>query len=230
MTTQDKSRPRSGRRRRAADQDGAALAEETRGNILDEATKAFVAHGFEGASINEIAAATATSKRMIYYHFGSKQGLYTAVLEAAYERVGAQKIGTKQTSPTAMGALRAYAEDAFQKFHANEDFVRLVMAENLNKGATMRNSEGVRQRSAGNLSRLEEICKAGIAEGSMRDDFRILDLYFAVIGVAFHAVSNRISTGISLDMDLGAPDEIVFRKRLVGDVACRYAAKTDISE
>jgi hypothetical protein len=31
-------------------------------------------------------------------------------------------------------------------------------------------------------------------------------------------------------MDLGAPDEVAFRQRLVGDVACRYAAKTDISE
>jgi hypothetical protein len=31
-------------------------------------------------------------------------------------------------------------------------------------------------------------------------------------------------------MDLGAPDEIAFRQRLVGDVACRYAAKAEVSD
>ena len=40
--------------------------------------------GLDGARIDEIAAATRTSKRMIYYYFGSKEGLYVAVLEAAY--------------------------------------------------------------------------------------------------------------------------------------------------
>ena len=52
-------------------------------NILEVATREFSDKGLAGARIDEIAAATRTSKRMIYYYFGSKEGLYVAVLEEA---------------------------------------------------------------------------------------------------------------------------------------------------
>ncbi len=56
-------------------------------NILEVATAEFADKGLAGARIDEIAALTHTSKRMIYYYFGSKEGLYLAVLEEAYRRV-----------------------------------------------------------------------------------------------------------------------------------------------
>ena len=52
--------------------------------ILDVATSEFAEHGFSGARVDEIAARTRTTKRMIYYYFGSKEGLFVAVLERAY--------------------------------------------------------------------------------------------------------------------------------------------------
>ena len=56
-------------------------------NILDVALVEFANFGLEGTRIESIAAGTHTSKRMIYYHFGSKEGLYAAVLEYAYRSV-----------------------------------------------------------------------------------------------------------------------------------------------
>jgi AcrR family transcriptional regulator len=64
---------------------------ETRENILDVAYAEFAEKGLAGARIDEIADKTATSKRMIYYHFGSKEGLYRAVLERAYDRIRTQE-------------------------------------------------------------------------------------------------------------------------------------------
>lgn len=222
-----KTESRVGRRRLAADQDSAALAEATRADIIAKATREFVQNGFEGASINAIAASSATSKRMIYYHFGSKQELYRAVLEDAYERVGRREPSEEQRVGlhSAMDELRQYAREAYENFRSHEDFVRLVMAENLNNGATIRGSEFVRKRSQANLVSLEEIWKRGVTEGSMREDLRVLDLYLAIIAVCFHAVSNRVSTSISLGIDLSSDDEITYRRELVGDVACRYAAR-----
>ena len=55
----------------------------TMAEILEVATHEFADKGLAGARIDEIAAATRTSKRMIYYYFGSKDGLYLAVLEEA---------------------------------------------------------------------------------------------------------------------------------------------------
>ncbi|MGH8847895.1 MAG: TetR/AcrR family transcriptional regulator, partial [Polaromonas sp.] len=59
----------------------------TMAGILEVATAEFANKGLSGARIDEIAAATRTSKRMIYYYFGGKEGLYVAVLEEAYRRM-----------------------------------------------------------------------------------------------------------------------------------------------
>ena len=54
--------------------------------ILRVALLEFGEKGLAGARIDAIAAATDTSKRMIYYYFGSKDGLYLAALEQSYAR------------------------------------------------------------------------------------------------------------------------------------------------
>ena len=59
-------------------------AERTRREILDIATREFADQGFAGARVDEIAAQTRTTKRMLYYYFGSKERLFVAVLERAY--------------------------------------------------------------------------------------------------------------------------------------------------
>src|ERR1700761_8000921 len=58
-------------------------AERTRAEILDVATAVFARGGFAGARVDEIAALTSTTKRMIYYYFGGKEQLYQAVLDQA---------------------------------------------------------------------------------------------------------------------------------------------------
>jgi AcrR family transcriptional regulator len=63
--------------------------ESSAARILDAATDEFGAAGFAGARIERIARRTRLNVRMIYYHFGSKRGLYRAVLENIYEQMSA---------------------------------------------------------------------------------------------------------------------------------------------
>ncbi len=218
---------RSGRRSHSDELDGEAIARATRHDILQAATHEFVKHGFEAASINKIAAQSQSSKRMLYYHFESKRGLYQAVLEAAYERVGRQassRVEERTLSP--MEALRQYAEEPFLNFLNNEDFVRLVMAENLSDAQAISESKLIRERNILNFSSLEKIWRRGCADGSMRDDIRIIDLYFAIVSISFHAVSNRATLKATLGVDMATAEEIEHRRKLVGDVACSYVART----
>ena len=62
-------------------------ARRTRADILSVARAEFVEHGLSGARVDAIAERTRTTKRMIYYYFGSKDGLYSAVLEQAYSDI-----------------------------------------------------------------------------------------------------------------------------------------------
>jgi len=60
---------------------------ETRDRILDAAEDAFSEHGLAGARVASIAADADANKAMLYYYFGSKDGLYTAVLERVADTV-----------------------------------------------------------------------------------------------------------------------------------------------
>jgi AcrR family transcriptional regulator len=55
----------------------------TRRRILKAASRVFAEEGYEGASIRDIVAKADVNQAAISYHFGSKEGLYRAVLEKA---------------------------------------------------------------------------------------------------------------------------------------------------
>ena len=59
-------------------------SERTRQRILDAAYALFRRKGYTRVSMDEIAAATAVTKRTIYYHFESKDALLAAVLETQH--------------------------------------------------------------------------------------------------------------------------------------------------
>ena len=59
-------------------------ADQTRRDILAAAAAEFSEKGYAGGRVDDIAARTSSTKRMIYYYFGGKDGLYAAVLEQAY--------------------------------------------------------------------------------------------------------------------------------------------------
>ena len=103
----------------------------TRQNIIEVASEEFALNGLSGARIDELAARTRASKRMIYYYFGDKEGLYLAVLENAYRTVreGEAQLDIGGLSP--IEALRRLVEFTFDHHHRHEDFIRMVMIENI---------------------------------------------------------------------------------------------------
>jgi AcrR family transcriptional regulator len=62
---------------------------DTLQRILQEATACFVARGYEGASMREIAEAVGITKAALYYHFQDKEDLFMAILNASLEEISA---------------------------------------------------------------------------------------------------------------------------------------------
>ena len=100
--------------------------EQTKRNILDVATQEFSAIGLTGARVDAIAERTNTTKRMLYYYFGSKEGLYQAVLEKVYGDIRAleQDLHVSELDP--IEGMRALVEFTFDYHDRQRDFVRLV--------------------------------------------------------------------------------------------------------
>src|SRR5947199_3445615 len=93
-------------------------AARTRNEILEVGTSEFAAQGFAGARVDEIAARTRTTKRMIYYYFGSKEQLYIAVLERAYGTIRSLESEVDVDHLEPADAIRRFAEVTFDHHEA----------------------------------------------------------------------------------------------------------------
>ncbi|WP_404373966.1 TetR/AcrR family transcriptional regulator [Sphingomonas sp. MMS24-J45] len=186
----------------------------------------FADKGLSGARIDEIAERTNTSKRMIYYHFASKEGLYRAVLEEAYTRIRETESALPIETMGAEEALKTNVRVTFDYHHDHPEFVRLVMNENIHHGAFIRDVAGIKRRNESVISGLGEIIAKGRAEGVFRDDLDPVDLHMTISALCFYNVSNRYTFSEIFRRDMVSPDAVERRREQVVDVvlaACRPA-------
>ncbi|MCJ2184466.1 TetR/AcrR family transcriptional regulator [Novosphingobium sp. 1949] len=106
-------------------------ADRTRAQILEVATRIFAQKGLNGARVDEIAAATGTSKRMIYYYFASKEGLYEEVLARCYADIRRVEGEAGLLALPPREALRQIVSGTFDYHMQDGNFVRLVAIENI---------------------------------------------------------------------------------------------------
>jgi AcrR family transcriptional regulator len=83
---------------------------QTRAAILDRAVDLASAEGLEGLTIGRLAAELQMSKSGLFAHFGSKQELQLATVDAATERFRTAVIEPAQSAPDGAPRLRAMGE------------------------------------------------------------------------------------------------------------------------
>lgn len=195
---------------------------KSRANIIEIATQEFAERGLSGARVDHIAARTRTSKRMLYYYFGSKAGLYRAVLLSYYEklRTAEQELDLSHKSP--LESLQTLVEFTFDYHTRNAERVRLVMIENIHKG---RNVADMSRRTEVNSSVLEavaDICERGVREGSIRPGLSSFDLYTTIAALCFFNVSNRYTFGALFKHDMADARESAARRNSIWEVVRRF--------
>ena len=178
---------------------------ETREDILDVAYAEFAEKGLAGARIDEIAEKTATSKRMIYYHFGSKDGLYRAVLERAYERIRGQEQTARFEDMPPDQALRAIIGHNFDYHFEHPEFVRVVMNENVHKGEHIATIPNMKARNNTVIEQLRTILERGARQGLFRADIDPVDVHMTISALSFYNVSNQFTFKHNFGVDLSTP-------------------------
>ena len=199
--------------------------EGVRSNILAVALNEFAENGLSGARIDEIAAKTRTSKRMIYYYFGDKDGLYRKVLEEAYRevRAGEEELQLDHLEP--VEALRRLTGFTFDHHRRNPNFIRLVMIENIHHGEFLRHSDLIRRLNETAISRVETIYRKGVAAGVFRDDLTPLAIHWQISALSFFNVSNRMSFSLLFGEELFSLDGQSKLKAQVAEAIVRFVAK-----
>lgn len=171
-------------------------------DILRVATELFAAQGMTGTKIDDIAAQTATSKRMIYYYFGDKSGLYRCALEAAYARVREQEAELDLSTQSPDIALAQLVGFIFDNHRRNPDFVRMVMIENIQQARHLAVSEVIAKQNAQAIAQLSDVLARGQSSGVFRRDISAASLHWSICALSFFNVSNKPSYSTLFGTDL----------------------------
>lgn len=197
-------------------------AARTRDEILTVATREFARLGYTGARVDEIAASTRTTKRMIYYYFGGKEQLFTAVLERAYSRIreAEQLLDVEHLDPVA--AVRRLAELTFDHHEDHPDFIRLVSIENIHEAEHIAASAELSRIGSPAIDVLRRILDSGRASGLFTADVDAVDLHAMISSFCFFRIANRHTFGALFGRDLVATDRREHYRTMLGDMIIAY--------
>jgi AcrR family transcriptional regulator len=193
----------------------------TQANIIDVATAEFAERGLSGARVDRIAERTQTSKRMLYYYFGDKEGLYRAVLLSYYEKLRSAETALDLAHQPPLVALQSLVEFTFDYHMKNASIVRLVMVENIHKGRHVARLPSVTPVNSSILDTVGDIVTRGEADGVLRPGLDAFDLYTTIAALCFFNVSNRYTFRAIFRHDMGDPKEAAARRQSIWDVIHR---------
>jgi TetR/AcrR family transcriptional regulator len=171
--------------------------------ILAAALKEFADRGFSGGRVDRIAEQAGVNKAMIYHHYGSKEGIYLAVLEHAYERARSaeQELHLDELPPgEAMARLVEYTFDSFAR---DRSFIKLLNDENLHSAMHLKQSQRIAEMHSPLVTNMRKILKAGAAEGVFRGDLDPMQTWISIAAISYFYFSNihTLSTIFRRDFD-----------------------------
>lgn len=196
-------------------------AQATREAILRAATKVFAKHGFDGGRIEQISKAAKSFDRMIYYYFGSKEGLFIAVIEDTYRRFNEAEQALALDINQPVQALRSVIGFVWLYYQKNPEFITLLNTENLYRGRHIGRSSKAREYSSPVIAITTTVLQAGAQQGVFRRDLSARDVYLMIASMAYFYLSNRYTLSSFLGENLEAPEALVHWEGFVVDAVLR---------
>jgi AcrR family transcriptional regulator len=167
----------------------------SRTRLLDAAAEEFARHGLKGTRVQSIVQRAGVNERMIYHHFGSKEGLYDAVVLHLRHEAG---IRLSALLPQAHGmppydAMRHVLGGMFDQFRAHPQLPSLFAHEYLSGQET-----SPFPRPAELPADLRRIYEAGQREGVFDPERPFEIAYMTSMGalVGLSAVAQRFTSGL----------------------------------
>lgn len=194
----------------------------TRQGILDAAHALFAERGYGGAHVNDIVARAGTTKPMIYYHFGSKEGLFAAVLEEVYAGMRRIEGAVQLADLPPREAMRRLVHVTFDYHAQYPDWVRLISVANIHEAQHIRDSPTVARRNSAVLDILRDLLARGAQEGVFRAGVDPLRLHLMIASLCFYRVSNRHTWRVIFGRARDAADDAPLQRAMLVEAVLRY--------
>ncbi len=180
-------------------------------HILDVSERVFAEKGFDGASTRLISGEAGVNMAMLNYYFGSKEGLFLAIIErkiSHFQNI-LQNLGNNENM-SAWDKMETYIELYGDKIVNNNCFQQLLYKEMvMNRGNEL--SDKLRSMLMKNVGELERILKEGINSGEFNDNIDIPMVIAALYGTKNYIINTPLMASPLLGYDI-RDDEMIERK------------------
>jgi AcrR family transcriptional regulator len=186
-------------------------ADMTRRRILAAATAEFSRKGLGGARVDEIALRSKSNKRMIYHYFGSKEKLFTAVLEAAYLgiRTAEKELHLDELDPES--AILKLVEFTWKYYLKHPELLTLVNSENLHRAKHLKSSQAIRETSHQFVTMVKTILDRGVASGVFREGIDPVQLNITIAAIGYYYINNHYTGSIVFERNLMSGENLAAR-------------------
>jgi AcrR family transcriptional regulator len=151
---------------------------DSRPAIFQAAAHEFAQRGYDAAGVDRIADKAGVNKAMLYYHYGSKQGLYVEVLRDMFRAVGARTRAIAEGASIAEVKLDAWILTLVEEAAARPWFPPIMLRE-VASGAAHIDAETFGMMNAVYTS-IRDIIVQGQREGTFREVDPLLT-YFTIL-------------------------------------------------
>jgi AcrR family transcriptional regulator len=193
-----------------------------RQKIIAAARALFAEKGYSGAKVDEIIVKAKTTKPMLYYYFGSKEGLFAAVLEDVYAAMREIESSLRVTDLPAVDAIRKVVQVTFDYHANNSEWVRLISIANIHYAKHIRRSGTIASKNLPVIGILTSLLRQGSQEGVFRSDVDPLHLHLLIISLCYYRVSNRHTWKVIFGRDLTVARELRLQREMAIEAVLSY--------
>jgi AcrR family transcriptional regulator len=200
-------------------------AERSQKDILDAALAEFAEHGLGGARMDRIAERAGVNKRLIYYYFESKESLFLAVLERAYEGIRSeeQRLELTQVEPTE--AIRRLIAFTWNYYLAHPEFLTLLNSENLHRARHLKQSNKIPAMHSPLVQTLADVLERGHKCGLFRAGVDPVQLYISIAGLSYFYLGNNHTLSTIFNRPLLGPKARVERLSHMTELVLGYLVR-----
>jgi TetR/AcrR family transcriptional regulator len=162
------------------------------------------------------------SKNLIYHYFGSKEKLFIAVLESAYQGMHTYQMSWPLDVSSPIDGIRKLVRSTFKYWRDNPEFIGLLNSENFHKGKHLRKSKLTKAGYSGLLGNIASLLKEGEDAGDFRSGVDPVEFYISISALAYHYLSNRYTLSYLLDRKFSTEDEMNVRIQHIVDLTLGY--------
>lgn len=195
---------------------------KTKARILECALAEFTAHGYDGARIERIVKSAQINISLVYQYFGSKENIFIAVMEQAYDvmRAAHRDFDVRHLAPRE--AMESLVRWTFRIFVDRPELISLLNSENVHRGRHIEKSHHIKQLYNPLLDTIHSVLQRGAQDGVFRSDVDPESLFISMNGMGYFYLSNRYTLGVILRRDLMARKSLKRHEDHIVEVVLGY--------